>query len=600
MRGHHISAISFESHLCSNLINAIALTRDEIYTMIVQADLHVDWDAHPFVETEDVRIFESAEIAENFSRATAKDRPQSGIFRAAVGSKYNWDGRIWSVANVGEDLISLRGEGKDFTDLPISKFYELYDEGRIVKAGTEEKASEHPEVAERIRAAGPKEIKEANRWFRKISPYLKDGGCSKDRTERRWLADYKKAEALYGNGMVGLYPKTLNRGNRTPRLDEVLRQEMHRFISDNYETLTQKSPSAVWALFKKWCGENKLHAPGLNTFLAAIRNRPRYEQQKKRKGRRGAYTEKPFYLYLDQFAPRHGDRPFEIAHIDHTKLDVELIHLKTGQNLGRPWLTIMSDAYSRKFLGMYLTFDTPSYRSCMMVIRDCVRRHGRMPQIFVVDGGHEFESIYFDQLLAHYECTKKTRPGADPRSGATCERLFGTTNTQFIHNLAGNTKIMKTVRIATKSNNPKSLAVWDYAGLLEHLEIYLFESYEVVSHPALSQSPRDAFAQGIARTGAREHRRIKYDTSFIMTTLPTTRKGTVKIRPGRGFVLGEFTFWDNAFTDSSLAHKHALEQLAACGTEPSLGEVMRLLPAGPYLWSKNVSGIIRKIRLGSG
>jgi len=62
----------------------------------------------------------------------------------------------------------------------------------------------------------------------------------------------------------------------------------------------------------------------------------------------------------------------------------------------------------------------------MMVLRECVRRHGRFPQNLVVDGGKEFESVYFDTLLARFECIKKTRPPAKARFGSVCERLFGT------------------------------------------------------------------------------------------------------------------------------------------------------------------------------
>ena len=538
---------------------AESASRDEIYTMIVQTDLHVDWDAHPFIEPEGVRIFASAETAANFAKASAKNRPPTGIFRVTVGDRFAWDGRPWSVANVGENLVSLRGEGKDFTELPIDTFHDLCGDGRILKSELPEGLPEHPEVAVRTRTAGPEEIAEANRRFREIEPYINrkggDNAYPTDRTIRRWLAAYEEAKSLYGNGMLGLYPKTQNRGNRTPRLDDSIRQEMMDFICSQYETSTQQSRYAVWSLFKKECEDKGLRAPALNTFLAAIKNQSGHEQQEKRKGRRGAYTEKPFHWHLDHFTPRHGDRPFEIAHVDHTELDVELIHLKTGQNLGRPWLTIMTDAYSRKFLGIFLSFDPPSYRSCMMVIRDCVRRHGRMPQIIVTDGGREFKSIYYDQLLAKHECTKKLRPAADPRFGSTCERLFGTTNTQFIHNLAGNTKITKTVRIVTKSVNPKALALWDFSGLLEHLEVFLFEKYEIVSHPALSQPPRDAFNHGMATTGTRQHRRVAYDLSFIMSALPTTRKGTVRIRPGRGFVLEEFTYWNDSFHDPALSNK---------------------------------------------
>ena len=62
----------------------------------------------------------------------------------------------------------------------------------------------------------------------------------------------------------------------------------------------------------------------------------------------------------------------------------------------------MTDAYSRRFLAVYLTFDPPSYRSVMMVLRICVQRFGRLPQILVVDGGREFNSVYFDTRLSRY------------------------------------------------------------------------------------------------------------------------------------------------------------------------------------------------------
>jgi transposase InsO family protein len=95
---------------------------------------------------------------------------------------------------------------------------------------------------------------------------------------------------------------------------------------------------------------------------------------------------------------------------------------RTGRSLGRPWLTLLVDAFSRRTLATCLTLDAPTYRSCMLVLK----RHGRLPQTLVLDGGREFESTYFETLLARYECTKKTRPPAKARFGSVCERLFGT------------------------------------------------------------------------------------------------------------------------------------------------------------------------------
>jgi putative transposase len=272
----------------------------------------------------------------------------------------------------------------------------------------------------------------------------------------------------------------------------------------------------------------------------------------KRKGHRAAYKEEPFYWQLELMTSRHGDRPFEICHIDHTELDVESPSSQTGRSLGRPWLTLLTDAYSRRILAIYLTFDPPSYRSCMMVLRQCVRLHGRLPQIVVVDGGAEFKSAYFDTLLARYECTKKTRPPAKARFGSICERLFGTTNTQLIHNLRGNTQITRNVRQVTKSVNPKGMATWPLGNLYDRLCEYAYQVYDTISHPALGETPRNTFIEGIARTGNRPHRYIPYDDDFLMWTLPTTPKGTAKMLAGRGVKIHHIFYWSDAFRDPEI------------------------------------------------
>ncbi len=143
---------------------------------------------------------------------------------------------------------------------------------------------------------------------------------------------------------------------------------------------------------------------------------------------------------------------------------------------------MLTDAFSRRLLAVFLSFDPSSYRSCMMVLRECVRRHGRFPQSLVVDGGKEFESVYFDTLLARFECTKKTRPPAKARFGSVCERLFGTSNTHFIHNLAGNTQITKNVRQVTKSVDPKRHAGWTLSELHKALCAWAYEVYETIPH----------------------------------------------------------------------------------------------------------------------
>ena len=112
--------------------------------------------------------------------------------------------------------------------------------------------------------------------------------------------------------------------------------------------------------------------------------------------------------------------------------------------------------------------------------------------------------------------------------------MFGTCNTQFIHNLRGNTQITREVRQVTVSVNPKGMATWTLGDLNERLNEYLFDVYDQMDHPALGQSPREAFARGFEASGLRLQRMIPYDQNFILCTMPSTAKSTATLSPGRG------------------------------------------------------------------
>ncbi len=375
------------------------------------------------------------------------------------------------------------------------------------------------------------------------------------RTIRNWTALYRVTEGTCGSGYIGLLPRIRQRGNRSSRLPADVRALVDLVIEQHYETPKQKTKRACWMALSLECEEKGVAMPSYQAFRRAIKRRSDYRLALKRQGRRAAYQVGPFHWELDRKSPRHGERPFEIVHIDHTELDVETRCSSTGQQLGRPWMTLLTDAYSRRVLTVYLTFDEPSYRSCMMALRLCVQRHGRLPETVVVDGGKEFDSTYFETLLARYECTKKRRPPAEPRFGSVCERLFGSANTQFIHNLQGNTQITRNVRQVTTAVDPRTLSVWTLPDLDRRVAEFLYEIYDTMEHPALGLSPREAFQGSLERTGRRAFRLIPYDQDFLMSTFPTTRKGTAMISPSRGVKIHGLYYWHGAFDSPAVAHK---------------------------------------------
>ena len=412
------------------------------------------------------------------------------------------------------------------------------------------------QVWQQFYKASPEDQAEALRRYETIKPYL-DGTPPEtetvsSRTIRDWKSKYLAAQKQYNCGLIGLLSHRNSKGNRSRKLPQETIDLIDKVILEDYETNKQKNMLSSYRFLVELCDKKGAFTPSYVTFTKQVQQRSSYKQTKKRQGRRAAYKHKEFYWELNKTTPRHGDRPFEIGHIDHTELDIELVCSKTGRNLGRPWATFFNDAYSRKILAVYLTLDPPSYRSCLMALRICVKRHGRLPQIIVVDNGSEFNSTYFETLLATFEITKKQRPPAQARFGSVCERLFGTSNTQFVYNLQGNTQITRNVRQVTKSVNPKNQAIWTLAFLYDYLCHWAYEIYDTIDHPALHQSPREAFAQGMLQSGNRSHRMIPYNKDFCMLTLPTTSKGKAKVQPGNGVKINYIYYWSNQFRDPEI------------------------------------------------
>lgn len=451
--------------------------------------------------------------------------------------------------HVGETTVGLLGAGSAWTEVPLQVVETLVRQGKLTGLAPEPTQAQRT-VTERLGSAGPADVHEANRRYEIIRPFLHDTPVTApDRTVYRWLARYRQAERLYGNGYVGLLPRTRDRGNRRDKLPEATRELMTHYIVQAYETPIQKNTQAVYATLLQTCAERGVLAPSYKTFRLAVTRRPRYDQMRKRQGARAAYRHEPFYFELTPTTPRHGDRPFEIVYLDHTELDIELVCSRTGRLLGRPWASFLTDAFSRRLLAVVLLYQPPSKVACMLTMRECVRRFGRLPQTLVVDGGREFQSTYFETLLAFYECLKKTRPPAKARFGSVCERLFGTANTQFVHNLHGNTQSARQGRQMTAAVNPRTHAIWTLEALAQRVREFAYEVYDTAPHASLGHSPREVFTQGMATSSARAHRLIPYDEQFKMLTLPTTSKETATVSPGKGVRLNYLYYWADAFRD---------------------------------------------------
>ena len=551
----------------ADLLNRVeGVSRDMIHTMIATGAIHVDLRATPLTEPANVRLFRDLETATAHQIVESCDRPATHIVSSGLlalpGTNLLWDERTYTIVSVGASRVMLQPVEGGLVKLARANFENLLKTGEITVAHAMEATGTDSDLRELFARASQEEYAEANRRFLIVRPLLSATSLPDDlplpaggpciRTVRRWIEAWRLAEATHGCGYVGLLPGWGRRGNRSRKLPQETLDAMDEAIKQEHETIRGKVTERVYGALVSECERQGLVVPSSIAFRKAIRLRPKHRKASARQGHRAAYQYEVRYLESSPTAPRHGERPFEICHIDHTQIDLEMVCSRTRVNLGRAWMTLLVDAFSRRVLAVFVTFDEPSYRSCMMVLRLCVQRHGRLPQNIVVDNGPEFNSVWFDCFLARHHIIKKKRPPAKARFGSVCERLFGTSNTQFIHNLAGNTKVTKNVRQVTKSVNPKEHACWNLGAFYEAFCAYVYQQYDTTDHPALGESPRVAFTRGLELGGERAHLYVPYDEGFRMLLLPSTPKGKAKVQPGNGVKINYNYYWTDEFRNPAV------------------------------------------------
>lgn len=523
---------------------------DDIYHLLAQNEIYADIKDSLITDFDKFSIFlnkESSNAFYNMASANVKDALKVSTLNIYPLQPLLWSSEPCTILSISESSISIMN-GEQEVKIPHALFEKLYQEGTIKPLNhSNNESTTSEEVIDIILSASPKSLEEANLKYNILQSHW--NGISLDelkvstRTFRDWVKKYKDAQSKFGNGFVGLINKRNNQGNRERKLSSEIIELMDKYIKEKYENPRSSNLNSIYKRFYQECIDRGWTPPSNVTFWQSSKKRSIHVQTEKRKGPKSAYDTEKFYFEIQTTTPRHGDFPYQICHLDHTELDIELICSDTHQNLGRPWLSLLIDAYSRRVLAFYLTFDPPSYRSCMMVLRECVKRNSRLPKMLVVDGGKEFHSVYFDTLLAKYNVTKAQRPGAKPKFGSVCERMFGTTNTEFIHNLLGNTQIMKKVREVTKKFNPKNNAIWTFESLHEMMDEWCYQIYDQQIHSTLGTSPRNFYENRLYKTGKREHTFVRYDELFEIMTLPSTPKQKAKIQPGRGVRINNIYYW---------------------------------------------------------
>lgn len=158
-----------------------------------------------------------------------------------------------------------------------------------------------------------------------------------ERTRQYWQQQYRKAEIKYGRGFIGLLPRYRNCGGNRQIAPEAITL-IHQVLETHYDTVRRAPKRGAYGEYLKCSEERALKPVSQWTFyLESKRHKPLYEQMLLREGTRAAYPFKDYTREREKTILRHGSYAWELAHIDHTELDLALCDIKEEPALIEHW-----------------------------------------------------------------------------------------------------------------------------------------------------------------------------------------------------------------------------------------------------------------------
>uniref|UniRef100_UPI002585DEB3 Mu transposase C-terminal domain-containing protein n=1 Tax=Alcanivorax sp. TaxID=1872427 RepID=UPI002585DEB3 len=197
-----------------------------------------------------------------------------------------------------------------------------------------------------------------------------------------------------------------------------------------------------------------------------------------------------------------------VVQIDHTRVDIVLVDDRTRQPIGRPWLTLAVDVFSRMVAGYYLSFDDPSVTSvglCMahailpkeewLIMHDVEAEWPvwGFPAKVHVDNGPDFQADDFKRSCAMYGIDVDFRPVRTPRYGGHIERLLGTLMKE-VHGLPGTTFSSVPHKGEYDSDKHAALTMAEFEKWLVH---FICKVYHESLHRGIGMAPIQKWKQGI-------------------------------------------------------------------------------------------------------
>jgi putative transposase len=250
-----------------------------------------------------------------------------------------------------------------------------------------------------------------------------------------------------GGDLTALLPGRSSGGRAKPRIATAGEVVLHQAVHQLYLKPQKPTAARVAREVAGRCGAEKVpvRPPSPSTVRRRLKALSIADMR-----RRG--EEHPEAMPVHGHAP-HGKHPLDLVQVDHTPMDLIVVDPIDREPIGRPWLTVAIDTYSRCIAGFHVTLEAPSATSVALCLTHVAMDKAPWlamrevdaswpvqgkPRQLGVDNGSDFHAQAFERGCSQHRITIEWRPPGRPHFGGVIERVIGTLM-GLVHGLPGTT-----------------------------------------------------------------------------------------------------------------------------------------------------------------
>ncbi len=312
-----------------------------------------------------------------------------------------------------------------------------------------------------------------------------------------WINKYEIA-----GGLLGLVDREGRGKPGQMRLEEKIRRIIIECI-DTYAMNGKTFNETYMAIWDR-CEQEGLKVPHQNTLRNHLNL---YTKEQRLAALKGPRTAKQKYGSAAG-GMHEAISPLHWVEVDHTVADVMLVDPTTGEVIGRPWVTVLIDVYSRMILGFYASFDAPgAYGTGRAIVHAMLPKDawlkdlglqqnswlcwGKMTNIRC-DNAKEFKGDMLKEASKTYGMNFDFRPPKVPERGAYIERFLGTFGT-WLKDVKGSTGVSKELRSLAKPEKTAALSIQDFQKWLTMVITIYHDDY----HSGIEMTPLAKWKHGL-------------------------------------------------------------------------------------------------------